>query len=325
MNKTNTKALVEGAIFSALTALIGIISFYMPLLAIISLFWSVPIIIIGFRHGLKISLFSTIVSSILVSIFTQPIEGLRLFIVFGIPGIFMGYLLNKKVSPAIVILLTGLVLALCDVSGLMLGFLLTGVNIAKGVGSALNELTTIINTSFSTVYDTYTKMGIPKEQIEAILPKPEQLSFFMKATLPVLFIFNGLMFSFISFKASKTILKRNGTTIPDIKKFMYWSLPKNFLVGILVILTLCYFGVQFQIFNMDIVMINIIYLFLMVFFMMGLCVLSFYLDKYKVPKLFRILIIIFVFTGLQYMVALAGLFDVFFDFRKLNASFYGGV
>ena len=64
MKTVNTKALVEGAVFASLTAVLGIMVYYIPLLSLIGMFWAVPIIIMGFRNGFKVSFISAIVAGI---------------------------------------------------------------------------------------------------------------------------------------------------------------------------------------------------------------------------------------------------------------------
>ena len=61
MDRIQTRALVEGAIFAAITVVIGIIRFYIPIIALISIIWSVPTILIAFRHGFKVSINSVLV------------------------------------------------------------------------------------------------------------------------------------------------------------------------------------------------------------------------------------------------------------------------
>lgn len=51
MKTINTRAMMEGAILAALTAIMGI--FYnVPVVGAITMFWSVPIVIVGYRNGL---------------------------------------------------------------------------------------------------------------------------------------------------------------------------------------------------------------------------------------------------------------------------------
>ena len=81
MSKMNTKALVEGAILASVTAVLGIMVYYMPFLSLLGMFWPTPIIIVGFRNGFKVSLVSAIVAALIVALFTEPFSGLYMFLV----------------------------------------------------------------------------------------------------------------------------------------------------------------------------------------------------------------------------------------------------
>jgi hypothetical protein len=111
MRHTDTKAMVEGAIFTSITALMGIIITLVPILSIMSYIWPVPIVIIGYRNGLRISILSTIVASIIITMFTTLANGSFLLVTLGLPGIIMGYMLNKKVKVNMVVIITALVLS----------------------------------------------------------------------------------------------------------------------------------------------------------------------------------------------------------------------
>ncbi|HOS68868.1 MAG TPA: DUF2232 domain-containing protein, partial [Bacillota bacterium] len=60
MERMQTRALVEGAIFAGVTALLGILYFYMQYLGIIAVIWPVPVIIVGYRNGIKASILSAL-------------------------------------------------------------------------------------------------------------------------------------------------------------------------------------------------------------------------------------------------------------------------
>ena len=98
MEGMQTKALVEGAIFAGVTALLGILYYYSQYLGIIAMVWPVPVIIVGYRNGIKASILSALSAGLIVSLVTQPLVGVGLLIGFGVPGILMGYMIKKSES-----------------------------------------------------------------------------------------------------------------------------------------------------------------------------------------------------------------------------------
>lgn len=320
-NRMNTKALVEGAIFASVTAALGIMVYYMPLLSLIGMFWATPIIIIGFRNGFKVSFISAAVAGIIVSIFTEPFSGLYLFMVFGISGIVMGWLMNRKVSPAVNITVSGLLLALCSVFGILFGFFIAGQSAAQ----VIEQLMKIMNESIDTAVNLYRSMGIPEDQLNSTAAMMKESMTALQYIIPTLFLMNGMLFSFINFKAVKLILGRMKYQIEDVKPFAQWRLPDNFSLGMLVIVLLTMMASYMQIPNMQTVQINIIYIVKWVFTIIGLSAASFLLDKYKVGRPFKAFILILLFASLSNYLTIAGLIDTVFNFRKLDKRHIGGI
>jgi len=105
----------------------------------------------------------------------------------------------------------------------------------------------------------------------------------------------------------------------DFKNF---KLPNNIVVGMLVISGLTILVGQFNIVDYDTLSANILFLFQIVFFIQGLALVRFLMDKYNINRFLRVLIIIFIIINPAFSlsVIVAGLADVLFDFRKLKES-----
>lgn len=321
MKTVNTKALVEGAVFASLTAVLGIMVYYIPLLSLIGMFWAVPIIIMGFRNGFKVSFISAIVAGILVSMFTEPYSGLYLFLVFGISGIYMGNLMNKKVRPSINILTSGLILAFCSAAGIIMSFWLVGQSPLQGA----EQLMKMMYEAMEGASNMYQNMGIPAEQIEEFTVKFKQSIEAIKYIIPAFFIINGMVFSFANFKLSKIILGRMKYNLEDIKPFSEWKLPDNFSIGLFLLLFLTMVAFYFKIPNIETATVNIIFLLKWVFTILGLSVASFMLAKYGITKYVKGIILFILFFALQNVLMIAGIFDAIFDIRKIGKRYSGGI
>lgn len=321
MNRINTKALVEGAIFASVTAVLGIMVYYMPFFSLLGMFWPTPIIIIGFRNGLKVSFVSAVVAALIVAIFTEPFSGLYLFLVFGIAGIIMGYLMHKKANPALNITVSGLVLAVCSVFGILFGFFLAG----QSAGQAMEQMMSIMSESIDSAASLYKSMGISEEQLNSTITTMKESLVAIQHVIPTLFLLSGMFFSFVNYKFVKVVLKRMKYEVADVKPFSQWRVPNNFSLGMLVILLLSMAASYFKVPNMQTVQINIIYIIKWVFTIIGLSAAYFLLDKYRISKALKVIIMFFLFTSLSNYLALIGLIDTVFDFRKLNKRHIGGI
>ncbi len=320
MKNINTKALVEGAVFASLTAALGIMVYYIPLLSLVGMLWAVPIIIMGFRNGFKISFVSAIVAGILVSIFTEPYSGIYLFLVFGISGTAMGYLMNKKVTPSINIFVSGLILGICSAIGIILSFWMLG----QSPGQAADYFGKIMLEAVDGAADLYKNMGISSEQIQDFVSKFKESIEAVKLILPAFFLVNGIIFSYINFKFAKLILKRMKYTIEDIKAFSLWKLPNNFSLGLLLVMFLIISAYYLKIPNIETGIINIIFLLRWVFTILGLSVASYLLTKYGVSNLLRNILLFILFFSLQNVLSIIGIVDAIIDIRKIGKRQGGG-
>ncbi|NLM42925.1 MAG: DUF2232 domain-containing protein [Clostridiales bacterium] len=321
MSKMNTKALVEGAILASVTAVLGIMVYYMPFLSLLGMFWPTPIIIVGFRNGFKVSLVSAIVAALIVAIFTEPFSGLYMFLVFGIAGIVMGSLMYKRVKASINVTISGLVLAVCSVFGILFGFFLAG----QSATNAMEEMMNLMSQSIDSAAELYRSMGIAEEQLKNTIDTMKESLTAIRYVIPTLFLLSGMFFSFINYKSVKLILGRMRHEIEDLTPFSKWRVPDNFSLGMLIILLLTMIGSYLKIPNMDTVQINIIYIIKWVFTIIGLAAASFLLDKYGIKKALKIIILFLLFTSLSNYLTIAGLIDTIFDLRKLRKKHIGGI
>lgn len=319
MDRIKTTALVEGAIFAAITVVIGVIRFYAPFVAAIAIVWSVPTILIAFRHGFKVSINSAVVSSALVAIMTQPIEGLGFFIGFGLPGIIMGYLLKKKLSPGVTILITSIVLSVCSVASFYLGMLAIGVDIVKEYDKMFIDMKNAYSEAIDSISNIYGMMGVSRQEILKGTEAFEKSMEFMKLILPGGIFISGVILSFINFKLTRLVLKRINYFIEDVKPFSLWRLSRKGMISVMSLLLFMVAGMYLiklpQLYTLT---MNIFTLIMMLFAVLGLSVAKYFFDKYKFPKVLKGILMILLLTTLGNITMLVGVLDVPFDFRKLK-------
>lgn len=320
MERMQTKALVEGAIFAGITTLLGVIYYYTQSLGIIGLIWPVPTIIVGYRNGLKASILSAMSAGLIVSLLTQPLVGVGLLIGFGLPGILMGYLIKRKVNPYIIIFLCAVVLALTTVAQFLISLKVSGIDAIK----FFTDLDATFKSQIQVTIDIYRKFGIDEKNMQLMGDQLRQTIEVMKHMLPALLILSGLTSSFIDYKLTRLILKRIGCSIPDTENFSKWRLQKPYsyiFIGLVVVVVAASFSKLPLLTDLA---LNVSMVISLISSVMGLSVVLYfakvYGDRNGIPKALRIAIVtLIVLTFMQYIVFL-GLFDMVFDFRKLRAK-----
>jgi len=319
MERIETKALVESAVFAGVTALLGILYYYMQYLGIIAMVWPVPVIIVGYRNGLKASILSALSAGLIVSMVTQPLVGVGLLAGFGLPGILMGYMIKKRVNPYVAVFLCGLVLSFTMVGEFLISLKASGIGIANFFAS----IDTTFKQSMEAALKMYSSLGIAEKDLQHSMDILSQSMKMVKLTFPSGLVISGMMFSFIDYKLTRLILKRIGYVIPDIEKFSKWRLKGTYsfvLLGLMILVTaVSYFKISF----LTTVALNIYTVLMLVFFTMGISVLVYYArvygDRNSIPKALRTIIVVFlVFIFLQFIV-LVGILDLVLNFRKLES------
>jgi len=161
--------------------------------------------------------------------------------------------------------------------------------------------------------------GQNEERLNEIMA---QLITFMKRTMPSLLALSAVFQLFVGWLGVIVYMKAIGHFMPSMQSFYYWKMPDYFIYGI---------GILFlaRLAGTDIIRIiadNLI-LFVGVFYAVcGFAFFEYYLKKLRLSLFLRILfyigIILLQIPGLIFA-ALVGIFDSYFDFRKVRAKIIG--
>ena len=326
MEGMQTKALVEGAIFAGVTALLGILYYYSQYLGIIAMVWPVPVIIVGYRNGIKASILSALSAGLIVSLVTQPLVGVGLLIGFGVPGILMGYMINKRVNPYAVVLLCGVILSLSMVGEFLLTLKIAGIDGLE----FLSRLDSSFRQQLEITLNIYRQFGVAEDKLKQFSDYFSQTMDIMKLVIPSALLISGLIFSFIDYKLTRLILKRTGNIIPDIDEFSKWRLTEPYSFILIGAAVLARGASYFKVPGFNTAALNISTMVMLIFSIVGISVIVYFTgvfgDRYGISKVFRsILIILFILVFMQF-VFFIGILDLVFDFRRLKTkNSIGGV
>jgi uncharacterized protein YybS (DUF2232 family) len=320
MERIETKALVEGAIFAGITALLGILYYYMQYLGILAMIWPVPVIIVGYRNGLKASILSALSAGLIVSMVTQPLVGVGLLVGFGLPGVLMGYMINRRVNAYAVVLICGLVLSLTMVGEFVISLKAAGIDAVEflaGIDDTFRQ-------QLDMAVNMYKMLGIPEKDLQKMSDSFGEVVGMIKIVLPSALVISGLIFSFIDYKLTRLILKRTSNIIPDIEEFSNWRLkePYSFIMlGLAVFIgAVSYFKLS----GLNTAAMNILAVLMFVFSIIGISVIVYfskvYGDKNSIPKALRRVIVVLIILFFMQFIAFIGILDLAFDFRELKSE-----
>jgi len=318
MERMQTRALVEGAIFAGVTALLGILYYYTQYLGIIAMVWPVPVIIVGYRNGIKASILSALSAGLVVSLVTQPLVGIGLLIGFGVPGVLMGHMINKRVNPYAVILVCGILLSVSMAGEFLLSLKIAGIDGLE----FLSNLDSAFRKQLEISLDIYRQFGAAEERLQEFKDYFTQAIELMKYVIPSSLLISGIFFSFIDYKLTRLILKRIGLILPDVDEFSKWRLTEPYSYILLGTAVLAGVGSYFKVPGFNTVALNISTILSLIFSVVGISVVVYfarvYGDKYGIPKALRRIMTVFIILTFIQVIAFIGILDLAFDFRRLK-------
>ncbi len=307
----NTQALTESAIVTALMVVFALVGIYF--LGIIIILYPIPFIVLGLRHGTRYNILSLIMSSLVVGILINIMLGIFLFIFFGFMSISLSYMIKRKYRHSHTLIFTTFILLLSTLIAIAMFNYIAGI-------SFISELENFINQARNISYESITNMELSVYQLEQMKQMVKLMYELLILLIPFTIITTSLFIAYINFWLSIFILRRLGNKSTEVPKFKRLRLPSNIILGTLVLIGGALLIRYLEIFYYETLLINIIFLLILVFFLQGLAVLAFFIDKLRINKVFKIIIILLVMINLFLIIiiVLVGVLDTLFDFRKIR-------
>lgn len=314
LNKS--RSLTEGGILASIAIIFALISVYVPILGVVvNMIWPVPILLLGVRHGFKVSMMCLAVAGIIIGILVNPLQAVSVVLGFGFIGVAIGYAINQSWSPLKTMLVGTIASCLSKAAVLIVGFFTLGFN-------PLSMQLEIMGGAVDQAVEIYRNIGIPPAQIEQLRETLTKTIGMLKYVMPAGFFVASVLDTFINYWVAKKILTRLGLYLPDFPAFNNWtnSAWMLWLYGASLLIVTFYnqtpdsiiyhIGTNLQIVSSLALLIQ------------GLANVRYFIDKKGWPKFLRGIIITLVFFNqfISQLVILVGAFDLVFDYRKLGIN-----
>lgn len=308
MNISNRQRLTESAIISAIGVIFAIGAMYIPFLSLLGIFVAVPYIIITTRNGIKYGFLSIFASFFMILISTEPIYSLTMLLLLFIPGVFIGYRISKSDNPFDPISWGFISSIISTMIFIKIAQILIGINV-------IDQLLGIIKQSLDVQNSLIQQFKLPSEKLDV-----KSIIEAMSIVLPGLIIAQSIISSFLSYYIAVAMLRRIKGYNKELPKFMEFSLPGNIILGIGIIYLLAFVLRYIPGIYHETLMINIEIVFMFIFFLQGLAVYSYFLEKVKMGSRAKKTFIIFaILIGpISMMISLLGIVDAIIDFRKIR-------
>jgi len=298
----NVRSTVEGAFFAALTVILYLASIYLPVLGVlVSFLCPLPVMFLVIRWDARLGILASCVASLLVFALAGLLQAVTCLLGFSLLGIAMGLTVKRGYDFPEIILINTLVSLLSKFALLGVALLATGKN-------PLTENLLLLE-------ETVRKAPWVSQNLHGA----GDFASLVKLVMPALLIVASLFDTGCNFLLGRWIGKRIGITFPDVPPFSEWRLPRSvfwaFALGWVFVL----FGGT-SLFGR--IGVNVQVVTQLLFLLEGLSLVYYFLGKYIHSRAVRVAILVFLLLQplFSFLLSWLGVFDVFFDFRKLSSK-----
>jgi uncharacterized protein YybS (DUF2232 family) len=304
--------IVEAGLMVAVFAVLCILARYVPFLAILTLFFAIPFILMYARHNAAITLMTLFASTVVGFIVTQDLmQPILLLSVSGPMALTIGFLMKRKQSTTIIMLVSSLITAL----GYMC-FLQVMVTLFP-VPGAPKTVVGYFQWMMQQSTDMIQNMDLPNKA-EA-LKASEAMILSLNYLMPALMIMTGFIFTLINITLAYKIFDRLRMPYKKPNPFADFFIPNEMMLGITGVFAILLVVGLLKVISIQLIIANIMTLFVFIFTIQGVATTYGWLMKkgYKKGMAIGLVVVMFVFN-MQLGLALLGWLDLLFDFRKIR-------
>lgn len=296
-------------IISTLVCLFGIYYFQ----SLVSLY-PVFFIVLGIKQGLIYGITTLALSSLLIGYMVDIYSGVFLLIAFGPLTFFIMQGIKRRKKASEILSISTLVFLVSIVAIYYSTRNITGVSLIAELKDAFNEgLSMQIK-----MLEEYGLTDFEIFQIKSTLQ--ENFKIFLNI-IPSMMIIASFIVSYINYLISSLILGKLGYGVVFIPRFSRFKLPRNIILGISIMILTIILLSNLEILNSHAVIRNLYVLGFLAFFLQGLSVIDYKLIEKNIGPILRFLLIAVTITLSSFIggiIAIIGVLDVIFDFRKFR-------
>jgi uncharacterized protein YybS (DUF2232 family) len=308
-----TQMAKEVAAGVAITTAMVAVAAFMPIIGFFcALFIPLPPLFFRVRLGRQIGMIVPLSVLLIIGIVLGQLSSdILLFAQLLLLGTVLGELFEKKLSvERTALLAAGAVLATGAVA-----MVIYSAAVNQGVGTLISNY---VKQNLELTLALYKQMGVSEAHIHMISDSLDQIRFVLVSILPALFTVSMLFVTWITILMAGRLFRKRGLPYPDFGPLNRWKAPEFLVWGVIVsgLLLLIPDGLS------KILGLNMLIVFLLVYFFEGIAIVSFYFEKKRFPGALKIFL--YSLIALQQVILLVvigiGFFDVWVNFRKLGTE-----
>ena len=304
-----TSAMVEAGIMAAIAIVMALIIMYVPVLGVfVNFLWPLPIVICGCRHGLKWSIMTLLVATIIIAMLMSPINAFFLAAIFGLLGLILGECMRRHLSPMKLMLYGSVGGIIALVLNIVLSFLVLGID-------PINMMFTSFDESLVQLAEYYREHGMSEADIKTSIDSYKEMFRMMRIIMPGAFFLCAPVMAFVNYIA------KLGESFENFPDFVLLKVPKWVLWPYCIsLLAVTYFYQTDQSSWMYNVSVNVQTVCSFVLVFQGIVLLYWFVDTRKKPRWWANIgmLLLFAIPIFSQIMVYVGAFDLVFDFRKIR-------
>jgi uncharacterized protein YybS (DUF2232 family) len=306
----NARSITEGALLLAICAVLVLITLYVPVLSIISVwFMPLPFIFIAWKNDWK-GIMVFFVAALMISLIVGNIYALPMTLLFGTTGITLGYLVQKNKSRTMILMAATLVF-------LINLLIIYGIVVTLFQFNFIEKATWILNKAYDSSYEILSAAG-QENEAKKLKERIDETVKLLKVLFPSLLVVGSFINVYLLQLINFSVLKRFGIDPSLWKPFRDLFLPKSVLWYYLItaILTLILNPEEGS--YLYTALWNLAYILQILLVFQGLSFIFFVSHLKSLPRAIPIVIIVLSLISplILYIIRILGIIDLGFEMRK---------
>lgn len=263
---------------------------------------------LGLGQGWKTGLISLLILSLIARLIGYP--HLILFcILLGLVGLIIYETFKREFTIGMTIF-WGTVLMLF--TGAVFLFFIT---LSTGTG-AIQLIVEYLQTNVDRAIGLYEEMGLDHQTMIQLKQFGAILNSLVAQVYPALIIIAAGFIIWINVVISRPLFRLRGIRYPDLGRADMWYAPEFLVWGVIA----AGFSLFFPVTGIKFIALNSLIVLIVIYVFHGLAITMFFFNKYNIPPWarFGVYFLIMIQQIFLFVLALAGLFDQWIDFRKIH-------
>lgn len=279
-----------------------------------SLFFLPPIVLATIRYGLNYVFSALFVAvSILVIFKISPIFTLLSISLFSL---LFGILIREGTSAGRVVLVGGITIILIFFLEIVV---FKALDLAPPVFRMMDGLITTLKGYESSLISSLKTQNASSVDIEKVKDFYNSFIFKLPFFMPAMLGMGVFIYTYLGYEITRLILGRMGYQLDKFLPISLWGVPDYFVWGFIIAWGSVLIGWHLGMMDLYIIGLNVRYIFEAIYTVIGVGIVSFFLERYNLPPVARFLVYTILLFALQ-IVMFAGVFDTWFDLRRLKTT-----